>query len=316
MGMKLKMIMCLSIISHLSLGQVVLKGHVFNSKSKEAIRYANIGILNTKTGTISNADGSYEIVVPDSLSSRQIIFSAIGYKRQQLSITRLMRQVDVKLKPTATRLKNVDIIANRKTSKKWLGNKRKALFLSGSMNYDSASAGAAKAILIKRKVGLKYVKEAQLLIAGNTLPEFKIRVRLLKKDKLTNLPADDILHESVIVTSDIRKGWITFDLAEHNIMIEDEEFFLAFEWLYEKKDRMRIAKAYADFMRDHPEDVIRYTEVVDGIEIPVVDIKTFFIGTFFATNKQQSFKGYSRNSSFEQWERSAQAISARILMTD
>ena len=77
-----------------------------------------------------------------------------------------------------------------------------------------------------------------------------------------------------------------------------------------------LDETYDDFIRDNPEDVKRYTEVIDGIEVPIVHIKNLIVGTFFATNKNKSIKCYFRDSSFEEWSRSAHPICAKVLMTN
>ncbi|MEM6522267.1 MAG: carboxypeptidase-like regulatory domain-containing protein [Bacteroidota bacterium] len=297
--------------------QISVQGSVIDAESKRAIPYANIGILNTKTGTVSNADGSYKIVVPDSLSSQRVIFSAIGYERQELAVNRLTREGYVKLVPKIGILKNIDIVADKKQKVKWLGNTKRPIISGSIMNYDSTSAGAIRSILIENEEGLKYVKKAKLLIIKNTLPEFKIRLRFLGKDEETGLPSDDLISESIILTSSIKKGWLTFDLSKHNIQIEDDEFFLAFEWLYEEKDRIYIAKEYAKWLRNHPEDVKRDTVLIDGVQTPIEIINKLLVGTFFGTNNRpQSTKNYHRRHSFDRWSRSIYSICAKVLMTD
>ena len=80
------MIVFLCFIGHLGLGQIVIKGNVQDIKIGAPIPYANIGILDTEAGTISNFDGSFQLIIPDSLKLERVIFSAIGYERTEISV--------------------------------------------------------------------------------------------------------------------------------------------------------------------------------------------------------------------------------------
>ncbi|MEM6526549.1 MAG: carboxypeptidase-like regulatory domain-containing protein [Bacteroidota bacterium] len=302
--------------------QISVKGSVIDSQSKKAIRYANIGILNTKTGTISNADGSYKITFPDSLLTSKIIFSVIGYHRQEFSLNQLRQNSKVELEPRTIRLKNIVITADQNQQGKWLGNKRKNLLPRGSMNYDSASAGGAKALLIvKEDTSLNFIQEARIRIIRNTLPEFKIRLRILDLDKSNNnLPGEDLFEESLVVTSSMKKGWLAFDLSDKNLLVEQDSFYLQFEWLFEESDRHYIAQSYTDYMKNNPDHVIRDTVVVDGVPIPTVLVEHFYVGTFFAITRSKHIMKkhmtYDRRHSFAEWQRSASIVQAEVLMTD
>ncbi|MEL6733876.1 MAG: carboxypeptidase-like regulatory domain-containing protein, partial [Bacteroidota bacterium] len=45
-------------------GQIVLSGKILKQGSGAPMAYANIGILNSEIGTISNADGTFTIQIP------------------------------------------------------------------------------------------------------------------------------------------------------------------------------------------------------------------------------------------------------------
>ncbi len=300
--------------------QTILNGKVTGS-SGQPISYANIGILNSSTGTLSNADGSFNLIVPDSLQERSVTFSAIGFHRTELPVKSLKKKPStVRLKEKVYTLKNITVTAKRKQRRKWLGNAKKHLLGLGQMHYDSSSAGGASALLIQNdNPELQYVEEARLYIMRNTLPKFKIRIRLLEINE-NGLPGDDLIHQSIVVTSGIRKGWLTFDLSPYNIKIEQESFYLMFEWIYEDADRHYIARQYKDFMEQHPDKVNRDTVIVDGEKLPTVHIANFIVGTFFGVTRSKrdliSKKCYTRESSFGAWERDHVIISAKILLSD
>lgn len=313
----------LLLISHLSISQVVLRGTVIDEKRQIPIAYANIGIINTSVGTISNADGSFEIYIPKKLEAEPIIFSAIGYERVEISASNSVgKKLKIKLKQKTTVLRSVEVKATAKLNKEWYGNNKKGLFPEGTLNYDSASAGGAIALLIEKDdTTLNFVEEARLFIMRNTLPEFKIRIRFLEVDSLNNnKPGKDLLGRSIVVTSSIRKGWLEFDLSEYNIYIEPHAFYLEFEWLYEDVDRHFIAQSYSDFIKSNPEDVSRDTVIVDNIAVPIINVKNHIVGTFVAVSSSkkalEQMVTYGRASSFSSWERDASIVRAKVLMTD
>ncbi|MEM9391570.1 MAG: carboxypeptidase-like regulatory domain-containing protein [Bacteroidota bacterium] len=302
--------------------QISVQGSVIDAESKRAIPYANIGILNTKTGTISNTDGTYKITVPDSLLLRKIIFSAIGYHRQEFGVNQLKQNPKVELEPRTIRLKNIVITADQNRQGKWLGNTRKNLLPRGKTKCDSASAGGAMALLIaKEDTSLNLIQKARIRIIRNTLPEFKIRFRILGLDKSdNNLPGKDLFKESLVVASSINQGWLEFDLSSKNFLVEQDSFYIQFEWLYEESDRHYIAQSYTNYMKNNPDHVIRDTVVVDGVPIPTVLVQHFYVGTFFAVTRSKrvlkKHVAYERSNSFAEWKRSASIVQAEVLMTD
>lgn len=310
------------LISHLSYAQVILKGTVVNNENNQPIAYCNIGIIGTDVGTISNYDGSFEITVPKKHEAEPLIFSALGHERVTINFNGSNENLTIKLEEKATMLKSIDVYASKKEKKAWFGNRKKDLLPSGSLNYDSASAGGAMALLIvKEDTALNFIKEARLRILRNTLPEFKVRVRFLAVDRSNkNLPGEDIFGESVVVTSSIRKGWLTFDLSERNIFIEQDSFYLEFEWLYEASDRYYVAQSYSDFIKNNPEKVVRDTVTIDNDTIIDVNVKNYIVGTFFAVTVSEAAKEayitYDRSSSFAPWIRSTSILQAKVLLTD
>lgn len=58
----------------------VLKGKIIDQETKEGIAFVSIGIEGTYSGTATNPDGNFELKVPEEYLSKNLYFSAIGYK--------------------------------------------------------------------------------------------------------------------------------------------------------------------------------------------------------------------------------------------
>ena len=311
-------------------GQLTIKGSVLEQGSNIPILYVNIGVLNSTFGTISNSDGSFSIKIPTSHLEEDLLFSAIGYERESRKVTSFSDNTEtvIYLKKKVIELDEIVLSAAAKKIKEkhsWLGNGRRNLMVQGQMFMDSISAGGAMALLIEKKdlVDLKFMNQARLFITRNTEPDFKVRVRLLKVDKSNrNLPGGDIFNESVVVVSDIKRGWLTFDLSSYDVTIDDESFFLVFEWILEDIDRLRIFNKLADYARLHPNEILRDTVVVDGKKMPTAEyssrapIPVIAFGDTRTKSDLANYTCYSRGNSFGEWERSTAILSAKILMSN
>ncbi len=68
---------------------VSVKGKVIDNSSKKPIPYANIYLLNSNIGTISNNDGEFILKIPQNKTNQPIRISFMGYKNQDLTIDQI-----------------------------------------------------------------------------------------------------------------------------------------------------------------------------------------------------------------------------------
>lgn len=243
-----------------SFGQIIIQGRILNKETQETISYANIGIVNSNVGTLSNVDGSFSIPIPDKFSNDTLLFSALGFARRAIPIQFIRHQerLTVSLLEKPTVLNSVVIHEKRQRNKTFeLGN---SSFKGGVIVTDTTYAGRSISLLIENKQpyfqnDLKfpvYLEKARLRIFKNNLESIKFRLRINDVDSLTGKPGNDLLSHSVIVESTIRKGWLEFDLSPLNYQVS-KPFFLTFEQILDLKDRTTIAQGYRDFISEHPE---------------------------------------------------------------
>lgn len=121
--MKTLVIFILSItISILSIaqqpGKVVgtIKGKVINAGTNEAISYTNIGLEGTLYGTASDEEGNFELKIPHELASKDIFFSAVGFKNIKFPVKNLFdKEFNViKMEWQSYGIDNVNIAAQNK----------------------------------------------------------------------------------------------------------------------------------------------------------------------------------------------------------
>jgi len=67
-----------------------IKGRIVDDASQAGIAYTNIGIEGTFYGTASDADGYFELKVPDEFQGQTLFVSAVGYENQNLPVAELL----------------------------------------------------------------------------------------------------------------------------------------------------------------------------------------------------------------------------------
>lgn len=306
-------------ISLMSKAQITLSGTIFNESDHLPIPFANIGILDSEFGTISNQDGSFKLMVPEKYADREVIFSAIGYERMYLAVLSFDRQENLQiiLKEKPIDLEPVIVKSEQgKERQVTIGNGR-SLLIAGQLYCDTNSAGSAMALKIDKNEwsNLKYVHSAKLYIAKNKFPEFKVRLRILEIDSLNgNIPGKDLLNEQVIYVSDISKGWLEFDMGDLDYTIMEDSFYIMFEWILEEKDRRMITQAYDDYIADFPQKVVFDTIIVDGEKLSIPMVNKVLAGTIFGVTHSNvdDYVCYYRTNSFGEWKRSTGVLSAKV----
>ena len=93
-----------------------VQGKVVNEVTNEAVAFTNISIEGTFYGTASDEDGYFELKIPQELTSGQLHFSAVGYKRSTFPVTSLINRnyTIIKLEPQSYNIEDVDIAARSK----------------------------------------------------------------------------------------------------------------------------------------------------------------------------------------------------------
>ena len=287
-------------------GQLILKGTVLEKERKTPISYVNIGIVNTNNGTISNNDGSFTLKVSQENSTKDVLFSAIGFEQQSIPIAKLINGEEniIRLKEKITALDEVLISGSSKKYKdKWLGNRKRHLTVQGLMLADSVSAGGAMALLIEKK-DFNYVQKTALFITRNTRPEFKVRLRFLSVDKANDKPGEDLFDESIVIQSNIKRGWLDFDLTKYSYRIPQDSFFLMLEWIIEDEDRIEMFMTTKKYEEQNPDRIKRDSVSVDGETIATKTISSYApipviaFGTTKTKSDLRKHKCYLRDNSF------------------
>ncbi|MCD6354946.1 MAG: carboxypeptidase-like regulatory domain-containing protein [Prolixibacteraceae bacterium] len=93
-----------------------IKGKVVNSVTNEPVSYTNIGLEGTFYGTASNAEGDFELKIPQDFAAKNIYFSAVGFKNKKFPVAQLFKKeyFVIKLEAQSYGINDVDVAAQSK----------------------------------------------------------------------------------------------------------------------------------------------------------------------------------------------------------
>lgn len=68
---------------------ITVSGIIYDQITNEPLPYSSIQITNSTIGTISNQDGEFKLILPDSLSNSFVKLTHVGYQSQELEVSLL-----------------------------------------------------------------------------------------------------------------------------------------------------------------------------------------------------------------------------------
>lgn len=108
----LTILVCLFFISAYS--QTELKNKIVDFSTMIPIESASIYIKNTTTGTISNADGKFVLLVPDTMENDTLVISSIGYKSFKTLVKDFNNTEEIYLEADISALDEVLLVAENR----------------------------------------------------------------------------------------------------------------------------------------------------------------------------------------------------------
>lgn len=160
------------------------KGTVIDNDTKKPLVFADITIVSTNIGTITNKEGKFSLKVPLEHQKKSISISYLGYQTKVIELISLNNNNKISLVPVATELGTVNISAPKDAKTLVL------LALDGSK--DSYEQSKSKMIAFYRetiKKGRKNASLAEAVINIEKQPYNKSKrdnIELLKSRKSTN----------------------------------------------------------------------------------------------------------------------------------
>lgn len=116
-------------------------GKLSNQDTREAIPFANVGVIDSYIGAASNIDGIFELKIPGKLIDKTIQASAVGFSTFSMSIRECMNQdtLIVNLTPKNYNIAEVEVMAQSLVLKKRIKTAIERIpdnYLQSPFNYD------------------------------------------------------------------------------------------------------------------------------------------------------------------------------------
>ncbi|QIL39829.1 alpha/beta fold hydrolase [Pedobacter sp. HDW13] len=191
--------------------QRILTGSVKDSQ-QHPVPYCSIGIKNSKVATVASEDGIFKLVIPDSLASSSVIFSATGFIDRHLQANESKSGMVITLQEKVFDIGEV-VIKAAKLKERIVGQQSRPMITFSKMfdqNVPSIEQG-----------NIFEIYDRTLLKAYNfyIMPSSKFSSITLKLNIYTvkdNLPDSNVLRKHITYKAS-STGWQHIDLAPHQL---------------------------------------------------------------------------------------------------
>jgi hypothetical protein len=212
--------------------QSSFKGIVNDDESGKPIPYVSIGIVNKINGTVSNADGKFEINLDQKvLDDDTLKFSSIGYQSKAFLVGELKKKLkdstlNIALRKVVNQLKPVMINSTR-GKEKTFGYPTTSKLLG--LGFGTNSMGSQAGVKIPIRHANTFIENLSFFIIQNTFEQLTFRVNIYEMNN--GKPGNNILTENILVNVvNKQTGKITVDLTPYNIYA-DRDVLVAMEWI-------------------------------------------------------------------------------------
>ena len=220
----------------------VINGEIKDAENNTYLQYANIGISNKNTGTVSNSDGKFSLKIDEKINENDFVtFSYIGYKTQTIAISKLKLPYSViKLEPKKNQLDEV-IVKFVKLEPKIIGRNSKGLGVMHANFYNYYEKDVDDRL--SKEIGMKFklkkdckINDLNFNITSNEFRSLKFRVNFYKIEN--GFPTNLIVEKDIVFEiKNEFKGWFNLDLKSYEIYLdkEIEDIAITIQWVESEK---------------------------------------------------------------------------------
>lgn len=240
--MKLYIILLLAISINSFSQDKTINGEIKDAENKTYLQYANIGISNKNTGTVSNSNGKFSLKLNESINENDLVtFSYVGYQTKTIAISKLnLLNNVIELEPEKNQLDEV-VVKFVKPKPKILGRNSKGF---GLMHYNFYSYYEKDVDdRLSKEIGMKFklkkdckINDLNFNITSNEFSSLKFRLNFYKIEN--GFPTELIVEKDIVFEiKDEFKGWFNLDLKPYEIYLdkETEDIAITIQWVESKK---------------------------------------------------------------------------------
>lgn len=219
-----------------SFAQGYLQGQITDAGTLEPIPFANIGIKQLGTGTVSDENGQYKLRIA---SPKDVItVSSIGYFTEDIEAEKLAKTGDISLRPRPYALPTIELSAAGFTGEVILGEKLEEQ--GHSIGFGSSELGTEIGALIEidKETLIKSAHFPVNHAAGDSLL-FRVNLYEFEDGKV----GENLLPQNVLLSAAQKKGVIDVDLSEFNL-ITTRDVLLSLEWIKDDKNEGNVGVTF------------------------------------------------------------------------
>lgn len=229
--------------------QQKLTGIVTCTDDGKPVPYASIGITRMTDGTVSNADGTFSIILNKDVTGNDTLkFSSIGYKSEAYLIGELKDKakkggLSISLNRATDQLKPV-VVTSGKAHVKIAGyDKDSKLF---GLGFYTSGVGSQAGVVIPITHPQTNLQNVSFYIIQNPFKHLLFRVNMYKMEN--DKPGSNLLNENILIHTDNNQtGKVTFDLSKYDLYA-DSDVLITLEWLTaDPADNARLVVAASVF---------------------------------------------------------------------
>lgn len=202
------------------------------SSTGTPIEFATVYIKGTSCGTHTDQAGKFVLECPslESLNSRSLIVSFIGYNSLEIPLDELEKNSPLFLAPTSVELATVEVLDRQNLKMEEFefkyAIKRPYSYYQTNVtsNYQLASRIANK----DKRTG--YLSELKFKVGKAAAIGTPTRILFYDVDTTCDCPGKPLHQEDIIV--ELKRGTNKIDLKETIVQIPNTDFYLIFEWLH------------------------------------------------------------------------------------
>lgn len=204
------------------------RGIVRDSKTGEALPYANIGIQGKQLGGVSDQFGRFNVSFETAALNDVVVISYVGYARKQFRVSELDMTHEhlIQLIPIVLQLD--EIVVDGKRESVTLGNKGKTSRHTGWGDF-SSSRGRAIGLLIPAYDVPVRVNHLFFHVDACEFDSALVRINFFVYQKEQLIPFAS-QQKNIFHTINQKKGWVEVRILE-DIILRNEEVIVAIEWL-------------------------------------------------------------------------------------
>ncbi|WP_139218444.1 carboxypeptidase-like regulatory domain-containing protein [Pedobacter antarcticus] len=209
--------------------EITAKG-ILTDENAIPLPWVNIGIKKKNIGSMSKANGKFELQIPSTSFQDTLLFSYVGYHDQAIPISAFQTGNENKiiLKKSTHQLQEV-VITNRKKKIRKLGTTGYTPMVWVSISFKNKNDFAEQAQLIKISEPTRLL-EVRAKVAGNKKKTDSVNYRLNIYAVKDGLPGPRILEKNLIKSFSMAEREISFDLTRESIFT-DKDCIVSFEYI-------------------------------------------------------------------------------------